>query len=201
MNKELFRETHNLFDTPEKWNAFVELSNFRGEIEFKWLANATQKVRKHFLDHPPEYWTFESWDNDVDTRWHLSEFGRSSLAVGFGWNYQFLLHLIDFEKFDSELITENLRTEKFSPILRCFDRIDRQFETNAKALEYQNFHFGSTNDGRIPVSELAWYAAHETDQFVAQAIEKVERFTNDSMITGLMRELNEVSLRGLDGNS
>jgi hypothetical protein len=112
--------------------------------------------------------------------------------VGFGCSYQFHLHLNDTKRFDSNFIDEQLQKAKYTKLLMPFGvnpRFNSGYGSRVKDTNF-DFTFGSINDGNIPQSELAWYAAHRPDDFVKQAASKIEQFTRDMEMTRLLSELN-----------
>ena len=79
-------------------------------------------------------------------------------------------------------------------MLAAFDRVDRQFEHNTKAMESRNYSFGSPYDFNFDnsqVDKLAWFAGNETQNFADQIIKKVERFRKDENLTKMLYQLNE----------
>ena len=197
MQKELINQTMAMFDSAEKWDAFIDLSNMRGDVVNEWFRKIKTPLTAYFQKNLPDRWGFESWwDSSCDMRWYLKEFGKNSLALTTVWKYQFCLHLEDASTFDSDLITNRLKDPEYAEILLAFDRIDEPpTDPKFKVREIRNYHFdascpynGHFNDE--DVSQLAWYAANRTSEFVSQIISKVERLTNDRKITDLLYKLN-----------
>lgn len=86
-----------------------------------------------------------------------------------------------------------LRTE-YSILLFGFERIDRQSESQSKAIETRNYTFGSPHDYNFDNSQLdklSWYAGNRTDEFVNQIITKIERFRKNKDFTRMLHELHE----------
>jgi len=196
MQKEIINQAIELFDTHDKWYAYLELANQKDQIINTYLQRVKQPLLKYFVENPVEGWVCEPWgDPNYDLRWYLNDFGKKSLALALGWRFQFHLHLEDTEKFDSKRIDELLKSE-YALILSAFDRIDRQFEPTTKAMESRNYSFDCPSDYSFDNSQLdkfAWYAGNHTESLVEQIIKKVERFRRDEEITKMLYEINEKS--------
>lgn len=194
MQTELFNQSTKLFDTPEKWNAFVELAKQKDNIKNYYFKKAKQPILDYFNENIDDNWICEPWGNtNYDIRWYLKDFGKNSLALAIGWRFQLVLHVNDINTFDTNLINELLKTD-YSLVLTKFDRIDRQFETNIKAVENRNYYFESPFDNNFyDEDKLAWFIGNKTDEFSKQLIEKVERFIKDETITKMLYEINQKS--------
>lgn len=196
MQQELLNQAMSIFDTSEKWNAFLELSNQRNFIQEAFLSKAKDPILKYFNSHPIEGWVCEPWGNHkYDFKWYLRDFGKNSLCLVLGWGFQFILFLDDSNSYDAEKINYLLQTPEYSKVLMSFDRIDRQFEEKFKVVEKKNYKFDSPFDSNFEDAQLAWYVGNMTEKFVEQIIRKVERFRSNEEITRLLYRLNEESKR------
>jgi hypothetical protein len=195
MDDKLINEAAQLFDEYEKWESFNELSNMRDRIILQWVKKANLLIRDHFHKTRNDTWCCVPYGNtDWDSRWYLNKFGVNSLGITIGWYYELVLDLPDGNDspFDTNAISEELKKPEYNPIHMAFDRIDPWQDARKKLIECRNYHFGCLADGGIIDSKLlAWFAGNQTDDFVSQVIKKVERFTCDQKITGLLMELNE----------
>lgn len=196
MQKELFNQALELFDTPEKWNAFLEMAAQKESMKLYYFQKLKQPLLKHFLqENADEHWVCDtSWgDPKYDFRWYLKDFGRGSLSLALGWGFQFTLHLEDTNTFDTNIMNDLLKTD-YSLILSSFDRVDRQFEPNWKVVEERYYSFGSPYDYNFDAynyDKLAWFAGNKTDMFVEQIIRKVEVFTKNQALTKMLYDLNQ----------
>ena len=191
MQKELITEATNLFPTLDYWQSFLELYHLKEWIKEDWFTEATNRIRRHFTENLNPVWGFEPWGNTkTDTRWFLNEFGSNSLGITFAWKYSFRLKIWDTNRFIPRVVTEALRTSNFSPVLMAFSRIDDQDHRDFILSEERNYLFPSSPSGQITEDVLSWFAAHETESFVNQSVEKVERFTNSVEVTESIRQLN-----------
>jgi len=193
MQTELIYTASKLFPTLEHWQSFVELSNEREAIAKFWFVEATNRIRRHFMETLGPEWVCEPFhDTRSDTRWFLEEFGPESLGICYFEHYTLLLRRHNDEKFDNHKISTLLKKCEYRAVQLAFDRIDQRFPAwNAQLLESGNFKFGTAHDGNIPPLELAWHAAHQMDAFVDQAVLKIERFTKSPNVTELLRQLNQ----------
>lgn len=194
MQTELLNQAIKLFDTPEKWNAFIELTRQKDNIKSSFFKKAKQPILDYFNKQINENWICEPCGHtDYDVCWYLKDFGKNSLAIRTGWRFQFHLRVEDLNAFDTNEIDRLLKTD-YSLILTKFDRIDRQFEPNSKVIENRGYSFGSPFDNNFhDEDKFAWYVGNRTQEYTKQLIEKVERFTNDETITKMMYELNRQS--------
>lgn len=194
MQKELLNQAIGLFNTSEKWNAFVELANQKETIKWHYFQKVKQPLLNYFNAKPVEGWVCEPWGNtDYDMRWYLKDFGKDSIALAIGWTFQFVLHVEDKNAYNSNKI-DNLLKSEFSILLSSFDRVDRQFEPALKIVEKRNYSFNSPYDGNFDdkeIDKLAWFAGNETEKFVEQIIKKVERFRKDKDLTKMLYDLNK----------
>jgi hypothetical protein len=194
MQKELLNQAIEIFDSYEKWNAFIELANQRDAIRLFYFQKLKQPLLKYFSENPVEGWVCEPWgDINCDLRWYLKDFGIRSLSLAIGWQFHFVLHIDDIGSFDSKKIDDLLRSE-YSIILSSFDRVDRQYELNLKVVEVRNYSFNCPYDtcfDNSQIDRLAWFAGNETEKFARQIIKKVERFRLNKELTKMLYELNE----------
>jgi hypothetical protein len=200
MQKELLHQTVGIFDTSEKWNAYIELANQKENIKNYYFQKLKHPLLNYFYKNPVDGWVCESWGNTLyDVRWYLKDFGKSSLSLAIGWMFEFHMHIEDITAFDTMKINDLLRGE-YSLLLSAFDRIDRSFENNTKAMEYRNYSFGSPYDSNFDnahLDRLAWFAGNHTDEFVSQIIKKVEQFRQNSELTKMLYEVNQKSLNDI----
>ncbi|HMF71956.1 MAG TPA: hypothetical protein VK616_10800 [Flavitalea sp.] len=193
MHRELLNQAVGIFNSSEKWNAFVELANQKENIKWYYFQKLKQPLLNYFNANPVHGWVCEPWGNQLyDIRWYLKDFGKDSLALAIGWTFEFHLHLQDTMAFDTDKINELLKTDH-SILLSAFGRVDRQFEENTKAMESRNYEFGTPYDFNFDnsqIDKLSWFAGNETEKFVQQIIKKVECFRKDENLTKLLYDLN-----------
>jgi len=194
MQNELIYTASKLFPTFEHWQSFQELANSRDAIMESWFIDATSKIRRHFIETLPPEWDCEPWGNpNRDTRWFLRDFGPDSLTVCYSYYYRLDLKLHNSQNFSAPLITQSLKKGDYQPIYRAFDRIDIRFNWGSELIEQSNFKFNIATDGNLSPLDLAWHAFHRMDQFVDQAVAKIERFTNNPEVSDLIRRLNQAA--------
>jgi len=192
MQNELITEASNLFPTIDHWQSFLELYSITDSIRDTWFKDATTRIRRHFMENLNSDWGFEPCGAPHrDTRWFLREFGPESLSVNFIYHYRLDLRVWNAEhKFIPCVVSEALKTNDFSSVHMAFSRIDRQGEWGSELIEERNYVFQSALSAQLTERELAWFVAHETESFVNQSVEKVERFTNSVEVTESIRQLN-----------
>lgn len=194
MQRELLNKAIDLFNSPEKWNAFLELAAQKELIKYQYFQRAKQPLLKYFNENRVDGWVCEPWgDPNFDLRWYLKDFGKGSLALVVGWRFQFVLFLENSSNFDSNKINDLLKTE-YSQILSTFDRVDKQFDFQQKIVEVRNYIFDSPYDSNFDENHLdqfAWYVGNQTEKFVEQIIRKVEKFRQSAELTKMLYELND----------
>ncbi|MCU0440598.1 MAG: hypothetical protein MUC49_22105 [Raineya sp.] len=193
MQKELLNQALQIFDTSEKWNAFVELANQKDVMKWHYFQKLKQPLLNYFNANPVEGWICEPWgDPNYDLRWYLKDFGKNSISLAVGWFFQFVLHVGDTNTFDTKKVDDLLKSD-YSILLSSFDRVDKQFEHHLKVVEVRNYSFNSpydTNFDDSQVDKLAWFAGNETEKFTKQIISKVERFRQNKDLTKMLYDLN-----------
>jgi hypothetical protein len=189
MHQELIKQAMGLFDTPEKWNTFLELVWQKDSIRNQWYNVLKEAANRHFTTiDVVSGWAFNSW-GICDMHWYLSKFGDKSIRLHMGWGLELSL-IVDGDFFDLLKVNELIKNEKYSVILSAFSRIDRTYEGNRIAIEARNYIFNSPYDSRFDWDRLAWFAGNKTELFINQIADKVNRFRKDSNITNLLNELN-----------
>lgn len=188
MNQELMNQALNLFDTPEKWNAFLELYSQRDEMRNQWYGKLRELSIKRFntID-VVDGWSFKP-SNSIDMCWYLTEYGDQSIRIVFGWCAEMTLFYdgVNFSK-----MNDLMKNKRFSPILEGFQKLDGVFQGNRIAYESRNFIFESPYDTKFDCDRLAWFAGNQTESFVDQIVKKVNRFRKDDNLTVLLGELNK----------
>jgi len=192
MQKELLKQAMQLFDSADKWNSFLELSDSKYEIRNQWYQKLITHVTKWFLEEDKvNGWSFETlgaWDY----RWYLTEFGRDSFCICM--NQHQIGLWVDYTFFNSQRITDLLKEETYSMIMTTL-RPDVVFSGDWKLIEYGNFNFDSPYDGHFDLDRLGWFAGNKTEEFVNQLSEKINKFRKDETITKLFAELNREAKR------
>lgn len=189
MNQELLKQAKEMFDTPEKWNAFLELLSHKDNIRNDWYIKLKEEATKKFsTEEFVEGWVFNAWST-CDLQWYQKEHGDKSIGLLFGWGGEMTLYC-DANYFDTIKINDLLRTEKFSPLLSCFNRIDRFYDGGRLASEVRNFNFESPYDTKFDFDRLSWFAGNKTEDFIKQISEKVNKYRKSQQMNLLLNELN-----------
>ena len=196
MNEELILKAMELFDTPEKWNAFNELASKRNALFGRWWKKLQTKVFQIERNEMPDDWDIDCfWDTNF--RWYIKGDKPQSLCIHFFIPNNEIMRLRVFYGFgalDQNKVSE-LYQSKFSVINSCFDRLDNS-SPDTIGMEYGNYTFGSIYDGNFPDNyTLSWYAGNRTEDFANQIIAKVRKFQTPE-ITALFKEINEKCRKG-----
>lgn len=76
-------QASEIFDSFEKWNAFLELTKIKGEIVYKWYSDLENSVLKgvNIIENIEE-WKFKRY-NPQSYGWYLKSYGEGSLTILF----------------------------------------------------------------------------------------------------------------------
>lgn len=188
MNRELIKQATAMFDCPEKWNAFVELVSEKDAIVKQWFLKLREEAERKFLTGElVEGWAFRYWDV-FGWQWYQTEHGAHSVSLLIERGEMMLW--FDPEFYDTTKIHHLVRSERFAPLLSCFNRLDKTFDGQKLAVETRNFSFNSPYDTQFDYDRLAWYAGNRTEDVLDQITAKVNKFRRDERITSLLGELN-----------
>ena len=190
MQKEMINQATKMFDTPEKWNSFLELYSAKDEIRNLWYQKLKVSVTKVFCeDNVVDGWSFSTW-NAWDFRWYLTDFGRESFCI---WMFGNRIGMwVNPNVHDSQKITDLLSTDKFSLLMTAL-RPDEVFSGDWKLVEYGNFDFESPYNFQFDPDRLGWFAGNKTDDFVLQLVKKIDRIRKDENLTSLLVEINKLT--------
>jgi hypothetical protein len=191
MSKDIVKQAMEMFDTVDKWNAFLNLIAKKDEIRNQWFLEAKNQIVDYFSKNVVDNWSYSAW-GVWDIRWYISSFTRDSLCLY--WNGGYSLNLwVNSNVHNSVNMSTLLQTPKYAALMTCFDRVDTVLEGDNKLIERGNFSFECQFDGNFNSDQLSWYAGHETDKFVRQLVDKVERLRKNPEITALLMEINKVT--------
>lgn len=197
MQQELLTHAMNIFDSVDKWNAFIDLANQKDTIKDAYFSKVKEPLFRYFHENQADGWVCEPWgDQTYDMRWYLKDFGKNSLGLGVGWRYDFVLTLEDPNRFDIEKMYSYLKSPESGKLLAAFERIDSFLPDQRRAIvETGNYSFDSPFDGNFKDAkhQLAWYAGNQTENFVRQIVNKVEKFRKNKEVTDLLYQINEKS--------
>ena len=195
MHPEEIRQAVKLFDTADKWNAFLALSAQKDNLRNEMQRGAYERIKNHYYiksNSAPE-WSYKPLNPvEISMSWYLTEFGENSICLVLGWGGQLVLEARGGDRFN--LVGEAgrlLKHEKFGLLFTCL-RVDAETDGQYLAGEEYNFSFGSANDGRFNGLSLAWYAHYHPEEFLTQVVEKISRFQTPEM-TALLIELNQLT--------
>jgi len=189
MNQHLIKQAEALFDNPEKWDAFLELTLSKADIKNFWFEKLKQNADNLFhKDEIVDNWIYRSWNGGM--QWYQKDYGQNSISLWFEDYGKFSLYC-DPRSLNITHILDSLRKKPHAKLLNCFNKLDDSFNENGYlATEYWNFSFDDNIGAKFDSDRIAWYAGNKTDEFVAQIVEKVNRFRKDDEMNSLLYELN-----------
>lgn len=191
--QDILEHEPKIFPDAKSWSAFHEMAGYRDQIRLELYKHGTIALQEHLKAQDYDGWSVAAWGNpNEDTVLYLNDFGVNSIAIRLGWQYNLLLapwgnYCCDLEQ-GRQLI-------KDLPLLSKFEQLGGSSTTtpNALAMNSRRFEF-AVNDKMqtiIDVSDLAWYAANRTDEFVKQVVNKLEVFITDPKATEQIYHINE----------
>jgi hypothetical protein len=193
MNQELLTQAINMFDSYDKWDAFVELSSSIGEIRQRYFERLKSGLFKHFVNDQREPWSFIPFNTD-QYRWFLKDYGQESICLL--WRVQDLVLWCNPQLFYAHIARDLITSPDFSPILNCFDYTDSLSHPNPHHLceERHRYIFADSTSYSAPDEEnfekLSWFAGNRTDEMIKQISDKINKFRTPE-ITELLQELNK----------
>lgn len=190
----------NLFPQSQDWEAFIELSQSVHAISQAYFDCANVALDRELKCKQYERWGYYSSPRYKNTLFHdnfhihLKNFGQGGLQLEFCWNYELQLRFAHSHRLDREKVISLLKQEEYLCIREAFDKvvIPRAFGDVDMYMHRQDFYFGHANDGNWSneIHQLAWHAGNETEKFVKQCIDKIERFTLNPEVTAAMEKLH-----------
>lgn len=193
MHTEEIKQAVQLFDTVEKWKAFLALTAQTNELRNVMHRTAYDSIKAYYFasNHNASGWSYMPiTPNELFMVWYLTEYKENSICIVMGWSGEIYLEARGGEFYnDVAKATLLLKSEKFNALLTKFQYVGTENDKKYLASEKFNFGFGTTDDGNFDSMRLAWYAHFKTKEFLQQIIEKVSRFQTPEM-TALLAEFN-----------
>lgn len=177
-----------LFPTSTDWTSFCELSNQRGNIIKSWYTNGTNILRALLENELPENWSWRSCGAPhEDTGIYLTDHGRESIMVRFGWQYGIALRSESYRE-SQDTAKKLINSEDYCFVQKLFPTAHEFFSKDA--LIFQRRHFIFEGNAISDEHLLAWYAGNRSKDFAEQALEQLLKFTKNPDFTNFLHELN-----------
>ena len=189
MEYEIIKKAINLFDSPEKWNAFLELANLQQKITNQWNSDLLDAIRSR-LTINDDRWDFRK--NGWQGQWFLYEFGHESLSLWLELGYFSLW--ANPNLFDVDFIEKKLKEPEFRLIHDAMPFKDRGRHGGYIFSEIGRFEFGNIYDNHFDWPKLSWFAGNNMDDFIKQIELKLKPFIQSNS-TDLLVELNRLAKR------
>ncbi len=174
-----------IFDSIEKWTAFLELHKIKDQIKTLWFQELEEAVCKKINTIPnlDNKWCFRKYDIN-NYGWYLKEHGKDSLMICFEYT-QFCLY-IDGEEYNrSEIIKKYRNTKLFNPYFK-----DNEIITNSKYLAAKKNEINI--NGISDYDTLAYYANKESAEHQI-LVDKISLFfldyINDMEIYNIINDI------------
>ena len=190
MNEKLIQQAMDLFDTPEKWEAFGELYRSYNTIKTRGFKKMRDELYCDELAHKDPNWHVVKW-NDWDIRLELKTEGKRLWIHFWGDYLRIFVGYLDIQKVQ-DLITNNERYNKIQQVFSEHCRLDG-YDNNTLAYEKQNDIEYTFNNTRVIIKDsdqLSWYVGHYPSEFKAQLLKKVRSLQTPEMVE-LFKEIVE----------
>ncbi|WP_439131092.1 hypothetical protein [Polaribacter sp.] len=187
MNKELAKQSLKLFDTPEKWNTFIEINRLKDEMRNQIFLITKNRLVNYFNSNPVDEWSFKSFGHcNWDYRWFLTDYKENS--VGIWMNGVQVGFYYEGEK--KEKVLELFNSKKFSDLKKCF-RPDNDNNNTLFYCEYGNFKFDSPDDENFDLDSIAGYLLNKPNEYISQVIQKIDNVRKNTEFLKLIKSLNQ----------
>ncbi|WP_345223290.1 hypothetical protein [Hymenobacter koreensis] len=139
-----------LFDTLDKWEAFIALSRQTENLMRVMTRTVVARAHAYFhQEHTVPGWSFKQEGTDrMAMIWYLTAFGDRSVCLVLAWGGEFVLEVRSNEAYAIAEATRLLQNTECSRLMDCFERIDVWWEGRFMGREKFNFSFGSVSDGQ-----------------------------------------------------
>ncbi|GIJ93193.1 hypothetical protein [Capnocytophaga stomatis] len=184
MNNNTLKEAAELFNTTEKWNAFVELVNQQDNLKNMWWNELQENVYNRGT--APD-WTVYKYHGIEKIIWYVSDAqqGQSSTSIYFDGEHICIYFYSGVNPEEAQKLIEKNK-ERFQIIFDQFDNVEK----GGKYLLWEKFKFRDGNKDILGADKLAWYAGNRTEEFANQLVERIQKLQTTE-ITNLFREINE----------
>jgi hypothetical protein len=193
MTQELITQAINMFDSYDKWNAFIELSNSRSDIRKRYFEKLKLGLLKHFTDNYREQWQFAAILPE-QYRWFIKDYGQESICLL--WRTNDLVLWCNPQFFNATEARDLLNTPDFNSIFGCFDNIDtlstpylHHFCEERHRYNFDDLtSYSATNEENH--DKLSWFAGNKTNEMIKQIADKINKFRTPE-ITEMFIDLNK----------
>lgn len=195
MQTEEINQAVQLFDTTEKWTAFLALTSQKENLRQSMYRTAFVRISNYFQKEGiADGWSYKPLDpSELSMVWYLTQYGEFSVCLVLAWQGEFVVEARGGN--NSNKVSEAATlfySPEFSPLRSCLERIDKGADGHYLAREKFNFSFGTPSDTRFGPFRLAWHAQFQTEELLAQVVAKVARFQTPEM-TAILGELNRLT--------
>lgn len=172
MSTEILKQSSIIFDSFEKWNAFLELRNHFDVIKNHWFDAFSVKVKQNHGFLPAElykHWEFHFVNNGYIT-WNLCSAGRCSFGVGLHFHMKtprFGMHVFG---------NPASRTQDEAKVAFCIGQKPEYAKLSDLCKPHSRDAFWPwaedgvirINDMYLSSDQLAWYCGHQLDAVTNQ---------------------------------
>lgn len=191
MDEKLLKQAIDLFDTPEKWEAFGELYRSYDAIKRRGFKQVRDDLYSQESAYPYNNWQVRKGGYDWDIFWDLNIDNKKFTIHFWGDCLRIELYGLDIRKMQ-DLITND---ERFNILRETFSKYCKVngFDYEVLPHEKQNDITYIFNNQQIVIKdsdELSWYAYHCPEEFKSQLLNKVRSLQGPEIVE-LFREIAE----------
>lgn len=195
MTEELLQKSMELFDSSEKWNAFVELYYVKDEIRNRWSRKLQRKlVELTSMDELHSEWTCSIWNN-WDIEWKLKNSSNKYLSFHSWVGFCCRLWIRNANEEERRKIYELFAQDSRYAKLQSNYNIVNLYQSPGEILwdAHFRFDFSPTFLGNYNkmVDLFSWHAGNNVDDVAQQIMEQVNKARTEEM-TDLFRQVNEL---------
>lgn len=185
-NKSYLQQSSKIFDSSEKWTAFIELYKLKDQLKNLWfqeLQNSV-KIKINTEIDTNNKWTFKTWTPN-SYGWYMDSYGENSLVILYENNHC-CLYTESINKL-SLIIDKYMETSLFNSY---FEKAEKN-KTSKYLAKKQN---AITINGQNDIDLIAWYACKEHSDhqlFVDEICKFFGHFISDPIISEIIEEFNK----------
>lgn len=195
MTEELLQKSMELFDSSEKWDAFVELCYTKGDIQNRWHKKLQRKlVELTSIDEQHLEWISSIW-GVWDIEWKLKNSSNKYLSFHSWAGFCCRLWIRNANEEERRKVYELFAQDsRFTKLQSNYNIVNiNQSPSEVPWDAHLSFDFSPTFLGNYNkmVDLFAWHAGNDVDNVALQIMEQVNKARTKEM-SDLFRQVNEL---------
>lgn len=177
----MFQKLISIFDSSEKWDAFIELDKSKDKIVKYWQKIFLEKIRKKVEENKSSDWKFRYW-REFSYGWYLEKSGPESLYLLLEDNCFSIW--INSNYFNSQLIAEQYKTSRLFSFFHS-----SEISNGGNYLAKKEHYF--KDDNIFDINHISWFMGNDNQEFIDKLYEDLSSFMDNEEIISLFKEINE----------